>query len=125
MLNNTPYLVHVKHGCNDEIIEVRVQCCIVKLLSEYYIDHIPGYDRLDEEVLSALPEDRVVQHLVMYVHEFGDFSTTTVHNPIGNTDSTVLVPQCQELESDSIQNKVREIQQLGSSSSQLYNTICD
>ena len=125
MLNNVPYLVLVKHGCNDEIIEVRVRRRIVKLLSEYYIDHIPGYGRLDEEALNALPVDGMVQDLVMYVDEFGDSSTTTAHNPVGNTDSTVLIPQRQELESDSIQNRVREIQQLGSSSSQFTSQESD
>ena len=56
----------------------------------------------------------------MFVDDIGDeSSTTTAHNPIINTDSTISIPQRQELESNSIHNIVRDIQQFSSSSSQL------
>ena len=54
-VNNTPYLVLVKQGCDDVIVESRVSRYVVKLLSEYYIDNIPGSVRLDVEELNIFP----------------------------------------------------------------------
>ena len=97
-VKNTPYLVLVKRGCDDVIVEARVRRHIVKNLSEYYIDNIPGYGRLDVEAFNIFLEDGIVQDLIMFVDEIGyESSTTTAHNPIGNTDSTVSIPQRQEL----------------------------
>ena len=62
----------------------------MKLLSEYYIDNIPEYGRLDVKSLNVFPEDGIVQDLIMYVDDIGDKSSTTnAHNNIGNTDLTV------------------------------------
>ena len=56
----------------------------------------------------------------MFVDDIGDeSSTTTAHNTIGKIDLTVSITHSQELESNYIQNRVREIQQLSSSSSHL------
>ena len=60
-VNNTPYLVLVNQGCDDVIVEARVLCHVVKLLSEYYIDNITVYVRLDIKVLNLFPEDGIVQ----------------------------------------------------------------
>ena len=86
----------VKQVCDGIIVEARVRHNAVKRLSEYYIDNIPGYGRLDVEALHVLTEDGIVQDFIMFVDEIGDESpTTTAHNPIGNTDSIVSIPQRQ------------------------------
>ena len=62
----------VKRGCDDVIFEVRVIRHVVKLLSEYYINNIPGYGRLDVEALNVFPEDGTVQYLIRFVDDIGD-----------------------------------------------------
>jgi hypothetical protein len=114
-VGNTPYLVLVKHGCNDEIFEAKVRRDVVKRLSEYYINHIPGYgDRLDEEALNALPENGIVHDVVLYVNEEADSSNGTTNDPVGNQDSTVSIPLRQQLESEAIEHRVSDIQRLAS-----------
>ena len=62
----------------------------------------------------------IVQDFIMFVDDIGDESpTTTAHNPIGNIDLTVSITNHQELEYNYIHNRLREIKQFSSSSSQL------
>ena len=44
----------------------------MKLLSEYYINNIPGYGRSDVEALNVFPEDGTVQYVIMFVDDIGD-----------------------------------------------------
>ena len=75
----------VKRGCDDVIDEAIFHRHVVKLLSEYYIDNI-----------NALSSYGIIQDFIMFVDDIGDeSSTTTAHNPIGNTDSTFSIPQRQ------------------------------
>ena len=70
--------------------------------------------------MNVFPEDGIAQDLIIFVDGISDeSSTTTKHNPIVNTFLTVSIIQRQGLESNYIQNRVSEIQQLLSSSSQL------
>ena len=86
----------VKQGCDDVTVEARVRHNVVKLLSEYYIDNIPGYGRLYVEALNVLIEYGIVQDLIVFVDGIGDkFSTTTAKNTIVNTDLTVSIPHRQ------------------------------
>ena len=62
----------MNRGCDDVIFEAIVRRHVVKLLSEYYIDNIPGYGRLDVEALNVFPEDGTVQYVIMFVDDIGD-----------------------------------------------------
>ena len=105
----------MKRGCDAVIVEARVCRNVVKLLPEYYMDNIPGYGRLYAEALNVFSEYGIVKYLIMFVDDIGDESSTTnEHNTIGNTYSTVSIPQIQKPESTYIQKRVREIQQLSS-----------
>ena len=62
----------MKRGWYDVIIEAIIYPHVVKFLSYYYIDNIPGSGRLDVEALNVFPEDGIVQDLTMFVDDIGD-----------------------------------------------------
>ena len=86
----------MNRGCDDVIFEARVRRHDMKLLSEYYIDHIPGYVRLYVESFNVFPSYGIVKCLIMFVDDIGDeLSTTTAHNTIGNIYSALSITQRQ------------------------------
>ena len=87
----------MKRGCDDVIDEAIFHRHVVKLLSEYYIDNIPRYGRLDVESLDVFPEYGIIKYLIMFIDDIGDESstTTTALNPIGNEYPIVSILQNQ------------------------------
>ena len=90
------YLVLVKYGCNDEIIEAKVRKCVVQKLALYLLQHNPKYNIfvLNLLDLNYIPKHGIIDNLIiLYDKENYDGVTNLTNNGNeysgGNIDSTV------------------------------------
>ena len=109
--SSIPFFVVVRRGTDGEIREAKVRRNVVRKLAWYLIRNNPCYAgcTFSHEHVDLLPENGTLQSSIVYVDGSSADEDTGVTGDDTVCESNVAFPGIQELESDVIQARLREM----------------